>query len=547
MRGTLKVEIIKPESHSWDQAGDRLRLLTWTLGRALNATMSALFRDAVKELEARREGERADTSWQNRAEKTLRESWNEALVKQLESDRKPGRRSRKGELRSIDERNYMPVTEPLTAETVDNILARFTGDHLKDLMALQASFPSFKSSVAFFSRSRAVEISGSHNRARLSIPLWGQGKGSCTFVVAVEGRSARATWDRLVAGVPERQRVVELEKQIALVRKAKSEAKKAGDAGRDTELAENIDALEQALHDLDLYKLGRVGVKYDQRRRKWFALISWSRTGGQRERKSGQTAAVVYGVNTHLFVLAEDGSQWEATGADIIAARRGFQRRRKELQRTLNTHGKGSRGHGKARKYAPILKLAGKESRYVATKVQTLSADLAKWCAEHNVSRVVAVNMSGTRDSFEKRTGGEAHAELKRLIHNWPFYQSSQWSARMLGKIGIAYNEIDRPKSFGSTCPCCGHVDKENISEQPGRIVEVRVIDGQAFERRQKWQRFECKKCGLRTSLEAAEAAHLLVSAGANHSLEKTQRDAVKTTEENARGSVESGGEHATE
>jgi hypothetical protein len=521
MKGTLKLELAGGTAEAWD----RMRALRDTLPQALNGVMRSVHPSAVRELEAIRDGAapgKPEQAWRHKLEKLLREQWNAELARELCYQQRLFRNGKRK--KEPDPRSYVPVIEPMTAETVDNILSRFTGEHKKALIACRASFPSFRRGCAWQARSRASEVRGAASKAFIGLPLFGTGKKLSEFFAIPTGRSHTAIWNRIVAGEEKREEIVRLEQAIKADRKAKAHATKVGDHKARDAAADAIERNAIALEQLDAYKRGRVGVKFDARSNKWFAHVSWAHYRAP-EVSSGKRAALVYGSDQHIVLLPEDGAPLTLSGEDVLATRSRFRARRSAIQRCINSLGKGSRGHGWRRKYAPINRLREKEARFVDTRIRQYAAQIAAYCKDHGIGSVIAVDMSDTRERFEKRTKGEARPEVRRLIHSWPFYEQAVWNKRNLDKVNVGYAEI-KPALAYDGCPCCGA--RGNLDRKEGRRSRFAVVNGERYERRELIHVFKCDECGLNTSRDAADAARLLLEIGAPHKLADIQKEAVR-------------------
>jgi len=505
--GTLKVQIIKPTASTWMREGARLRVLRRTLASALNRTMTDCYPHAQKQINSFQDGERSKllSAWQNNVEKLLRTHWNSELTRALAFDSKN---------RDVDQDIYLPVTEPLTAETIDNIMSQFSGEHMKALYGSKKRFPHFAIGTPFMVRSRAVTISGPAHRARITLPLFGQGSKATEFAVAVSGDGAQAVWDRLVGGIPFRKKLVELEQAWKEISKVRSAAKKAG---------ENIDSfdaellrIETEISELNVYKLGRVGVAFNERKGKWYANISWS-APEITPVSAGQTAVLIYGHNMHMVALADNGATWVANGTDLLAMKKMYHRRRRSVSMCRQTRGPGARGHGKKRFFAAETRLEGKQARRVDSWIRVATSQLAQWARRHNVRHLVIQDLSGAREDVS----ADAPKQVKRMMHEWPYFATAAWVTRQCNKLGIECSKklpLDMCR-----CPDCDKEDPKNVQDQPGETTETLVHNGKLFERRERHKRFECVACGCKTRLDFAQAASFIKSETGSHSLQDVQ------------------------
>jgi IS605 OrfB family transposase len=538
--GTMKVELIAPLDLEWRDVGPRLRALTRTLPLALNLALRDVFVRAMNQVEQVVRGEHGDTSWQNDVRKRLRYHWGEQLTRHAEWAAKQVKR----------EGGWMPPSEAsaapgdvLCSETSAYITSRFSGEHFRALLAGRAGLPDF-TCKAFYSEGRYCVLSGSSDEAELSknelfatlsFPLWATGKGATRFAVAPCGGSHRALWDRFVRATQERENVLEL-----MARAKKPIPKDASPAERKAAEAER----QAAAHELECsgtIKVGRIGISYDERKRKWYALISWTEFVSE-PTGEGQAVACNFGINCLIAAMTESGEVYEDAGTDILAMRTRFQQRRRSLQKHSFHRGKGSRGHGVKRREKSVTELGDVERRWVQNRIRRAAVDFASWCKRHNVGVVYLEDLSGVREAFERSTRGDAHEELKRWIHNWPFYETQSVIARQLEEVGILVK--CEPARFASQrCPACGHTAPENVKLiggdwQPvpsntllvlaGKDGEYRVTGGVLFRRERKRSWFECVECKTRGDGDTIACANHLLDVGKTHALSSMQGAARK-------------------
>lgn len=511
--GTLKAEIVKPERRAWKECGNRMHVTANALAAALNATMRELYPAAQAQIEQKRNGvKKADQSWQGDARKILREKWATEMARALAYAQKSS---------DPDPAAYLPVESATAGETVNLLLlSRFSGEHLKDLLACRASFPSWSGKQAIYTEGRACVISGSAAEARLRLPLWGTGSNkSETFVVKPAGSGHRAMWRRLVRDFARREEIVSLERRAA-----------------DKKLpAEDRMRAQLALEESNACKMGRVGWKYNRKKNRWFALISWTEYLTDAVAKGDQTAAVNYGVNVFAQALAEDGADWDDSGTDIRVTRERFNGRRRSIQRALRSLGRGSRGHGRKRRYLPLTKLEGAERNWTQSRIRMHAADLIKWCVKNRIIKIVLHDLSEQREVFEKKTEGDAPEAIKRFIHSWPWYEARLAVERQAAEVGIKVELRSVAHADSITCPDCGHANAENV-QIVDRGGEHKLVDGHVFREVAKESRFKCVVCGTKGRGDVVTCANMLREAGAKNPLGKMQeksrtrtKSAVKT------------------
>lgn len=515
--GTLKVEIIKPVGElTWKELGARLRVLSSTLPMALNLAFRDMYPhfmatvDGVLDKPSSEKGrERLKTArkavGQNNAEQRLRHHWNARI--------EASKAFRKGKKVPVGP-ECDPVKSLWSAHTSEYLTAPMKAGPFKEFLGGRRALPSFGGNrYPIWARADACKVDGRASSAVLHLPLWGSGDKATPVAVAPCGGSACVLWERLTRQFPQRAEIAKL-----------SSSKDAADAF--------------ALEERRALKLGKVGVKYDQRRGKWYALISWTEHKPTPSQE-GQAAACNFGARHFLYAMSSDGGTHADAGSDIVNARERFSARRRSLSRAKNFMGSGSRGHGKRRRELPLTSLADKESRWVQDRIRWSAAELVKWCARHNVTTLYLEKLGGIRDAFEAETEGEAHPALKRLIHQWPFYETQQALAWAAEKRGIKV-EFKQSILVSQRCPSCGHWGPENLrcENRGGDTVELRRVRGGNFVvdrkrgdtyrkvAREWW--FECERCGLTKNSDAIACANHLLDVGETHSLERMNEKSAR-------------------
>ncbi len=504
--GTIKVEIVPDGDGARVYA--RLRAMRGSLPLALNFAFRDVFPEAMAQLESALNGERGDAKWQGSVRKRLRHHWNAQLQSRLAFASRTKGQGKKSSAKPPDPTVFEPTLDTLCSETSDHIVSRFSGEHFRDLMAGRAGVPTFKGGgKSFFAEGRAVSLSGTLSTLRMRFPLWGSGKKATPFKVFTEGNAARATMRQLLLSSGDRENVIELERRVR--RK------------------ESREQAEFELEQLGAIKMGRVGISYDENRQKWFALISWTRHAPEGY-KEGQAAALHLGCQVFLQAATEKGELWQRPGFDILAARARFHGARWRLSKCKRSFGKGSRGHGKKRRELPFTKLSERESQWVKNWIRTMASDLIKWCLLHGVSDLYLEDLSGIRDTFEKETEGDAPEPLKRMIHQWPYYETQQAIERQAAEFGVRCHKTAQAIST-HRCPSCGHTDPENVTfTNMLSHDEVRVLNGMLFKRVDKRAWFSCTACKHRGSADVVSCMNHLALVGRDHSFGAMQEASKK-------------------
>jgi transposase len=583
--GTLLIEIKKP-------VGDvplvyrRLRALTRSCAQALNMTMQDSHPRAIEQLRSvwdgeAKQGRSSAEDWRARVRTVLAQNWNARLERE---------RLDRSKAEPDAELVYANINgSALAEETATNITSQFNGENVKEMIALRKGFPEFGIASSFYCGGRFCSISGNlretlkqtcatkseadatakelgeghfvrrasdkwqvvyEESARIALPLWGTGKKVTELIIGPAGGHVRATWRQLVAHFERRDEIVQAEKELEAIRRTEEEksaidtlkAKKKIE--RDKEKRQAIDRLirtiieasnkrMQSLRDpieaklYGLTKIGRVGVVWKERRRKWFVTISYTRYVPPIETK-GQAAAVNFGVNMFLQAFAVDESEFHVDGAQILHKRLAWNAARKRIQKSKRQFGRGSRGHGKKRRELPFTKRQGDESNWTQTFIRQVSADLISWCVHHGVADLYLEDLSGLRDTFEQETEGQAHPEVKRRIHSWPYAETKMAIVREGTQRGVRVH-TKGARFVSQRCPSCGHTAPENVQEItiPGPVLALQSLGKgrwcetsykqphDLYRRQDKTYRFECVSCGRKGQADIVACLNHLKDVGA--------------------------------
>jgi len=592
--GTLLIEIKKP-------VGDvplvykRLRALTRSVAQALNMTMQDSHPKAIAQLRSVWDGEAKQTrssseDWRARVRTILAQNWNARLERE---------RLDRAKAEPDAEMVYAGINgSALAEETATNITAQFNGENVKEMIALRKGFPEFGIASSFYCGGRYCSISGSlretlkqtcatkdeadaavkalgeghfarragdkwqvvhEDSARVALPLWGTGKKVTELIIGPAGGHVRSTWRQLVAHFDRRDEIVQAEKELDAIRRTETEKtaveslKAVKKTERDKEKRREIDGniravIEasnkrmQSLRDpieaklYGLTKIGRIGVVWKERRRKWFVTISYTRYVPPIDTK-GQAAAVNFGVNVFLQAFAVDESAFHVDGAQILHKRLAWNAARKRIQKGMRQFGRGSRGRGKKRRELPLTKRQGDESNWTQSFIRQRAADLIGWCNKKNVADLYLEDLSGVRDEFEQATGGQAHPEVKRRIHSWPYGETRMAIVREGMQHGVRVH-TKGARFVSQRCPSCGHTAPENVQEVtiPGPVLALQSLgkrrwaevpyqrfqnsESEAaqydlYRRQDKTYRFECVDCGMKGQTDIVACMNHLQDVGA--------------------------------
>lgn len=311
-------------------------------------------------------------------------------------------------------------------------------------------------------------------------------------------------------------------------------------------LQRKIAGLDKKIEGLEAYKLGKVGITYDERKRKWYALVTWTQERPDTAAAGNAVAVCNFGVNCFIMVVDQRGRMvHRESGAQIVAVRKRFWHRRQELAQTasmprVRDDGSPTKNRGQKRRFRPLTDLQDKEARFMETTNRQIAAALARKCSEHGVGTLYLEDLEGVREGFEKKTGGDAHPNVKRHVHSWAYYQFQQAIVRACDKVGVSVDK--KPAHYVSQqCPECGLTSEENV-----KTVEIRDHDqyvrkdGKVFNAApQRRTVFKCinPECGVKADGDLVACvnhlAHLGVrGATVRHVQSEARKQAMQGLEE---------------
>lgn len=459
--GTFKVQIIKPVNSTWEEVGPRMHALRKTAGPALNRMQQALWPRIQRTIEAWRSGDpRAkeiqrnlflsltpqqvreiygDPAVEHRSPyKVFHAAWQEELVGLRDWEENQGRtpHSRAHEAPHSDVSN---ATQRMAFQP------QWMKDNWREHLAGRRSVPNWKGNVPF--RFGGNVASGDADAARVSFPLR---KGARTeFEVAVNGDGDRAKWNRM---------------------------------------ADPEDGS---------FECKSVAIQWDERKRKWFAAVSYAQTL-PRESQSKRVAVAHLGVNQFLMLMDQDGNVFRRSGTDMLHVRRSFGARIGRVQRDVKFAGRGTRGHGVKRRFQKVSSLKGKLQNRMRDMNLQLAKQVADWCVERKIGILYLEDLRGVGEKATKElevsgAQGKALRNMNRLIRSWPYYDFQQALERAVTKRGV------RVKYKGAwrvsvTCPKCNFKSESEVTywNEPSGYV---VVNGQTHERHERRAKLKCSKC----------------------------------------------------
>jgi IS605 OrfB family transposase len=229
--------------------------------------------------------------------------------------------------------------------------------------------------------------------------------------------------------------------------------------------------------------VGETKIVYDERQKKWFAFISYTRAKALPPVSCELTKVLAAhrGVRCALTMLSSDGRKYEISGASMLARKRRLVARRRDAKRISRCErGTGLAGHGNARRFSLPDSLESKEAHVVRTWCQQVAANVTKTAMRLGCGTVLIEDYGGI-----EQTGDV----VQRYLDRFPFYQLKQaieWACR---KAGLALVEV--PSEYiSTTCPMCGNADLAQHNHRTNM--------------------FHCRGCSLERGADHVAAMNLL-------------------------------------
>ena len=237
---------------------------------------------------------------------------------------------------------------------------------------------------------------------------------------------------------------------------------------------------------------GDCKIRYDDRRNKWYALLSYEAPDPVPLAVDPRRVLAVHrGSRNALYLLASTGERGLAfPGSKLLAQRRRLSARMREIRRSSEfERGSGSKGHGRSRRYESYSALEDKLARVTHTFCQQAAAFAAATAERLGCARVVIEDYGGIV---------EDDADVRRVLDHGPLYQLKECIGHRMEKDGRTFDEV--PSAYiSSKCPRCEQFDSGAHNTRTGI--------------------FHCKNCIFERPADWVAAYWMLTSSGADMSV----------------------------
>lgn len=207
---------------------------------------------------------------------------------------------------------------------------------------------------------------------------------------------------------------------------------------------------------------GDCKLLYDERRRKWYGLLSYAEPAIHRPECSPDRVLVIHrGMHNFLTALSSTGHFNKMTpGRKLLAAKRRFKARRDDVKNVSKSErGSGGKGHGTPRRYALPDALAEKEKRFIRTYCRQQAARVVQLAVQWGCGTVVLEDYGGIQPSDDPNK--------RRFVERFPFHELGECIAWALRKSGLTLETV-ASEYISSECPACGNLDSAQHNRRTG-------------------------------------------------------------------------------
>lgn len=206
---------------------------------------------------------------------------------------------------------------------------------------------------------------------------------------------------------------------------------------------------------------GDCKLTYDERRRKWYALLSYEAPAIEiPDLDPNRVIAVHRGVRNVFWLLSSDGNSKSIPGSKFIAQRLRLKARMRDMQRiSVDELGRGAKGHGRKRRFENSDTIEGKLSRVTHTFCQQMASLVLRMAIAWGCGTVVIEDYGGIEPDEDQA--------LRRVLDRFPLHEMKQCIISCLEPRSIALKETSSA-FISTTCPRCNHCSPSNHNRRTG-------------------------------------------------------------------------------
>jgi len=230
------------------------------------------------------------------------------------------------------------------------------------------------------------------------------------------------------------------------------------------------------------YRTGDLKLQFDERKKKWYAILAYSKP--RPKPLQGGIFVVHRGMVNMLYGMGEDERGLTIFAGDDVRARKLQMRtRRRELGKHRPELGTGARGHGNSRRDAALIRLRGKEERFVDTKCKQAAARMVQLALSSGAATIVMEDYTTIDDASIEDTG-----DAGWLAKCWPWYHQAEACVFASAKAGLGVLRVPA-QYISQDCPECG--------------CRCATSDNHKGT-------FHCKGCGYKRPIDYVNALHMM-------------------------------------
>lgn len=211
------------------------------------------------------------------------------------------------------------------------------------------------------------------------------------------------------------------------------------------------------------YKAGKVSLKYDERKKMWFAHMAFSFHDAEVSLDPRRILGMDLGVvNVACYKVGGERGAEFVRGGEIEHFRATIQARKRSLQQQRPYAGDGSIGHGYGTRMKPVLNIKDKEARFRDTYNHKISRAIVDYAVDNGCGTIQMEDLTGISTKH-------------KFLKDWPYFDLQTKIEYKAKEHGIAVIKV--PAYYTSQrCSRCGCTCEENVHDN--------------------YRRFTCVECG---------------------------------------------------
>lgn len=223
------------------------------------------------------------------------------------------------------------------------------------------------------------------------------------------------------------------------------------------------------------YKKGYGQIVFDERKKSWFLIISYSFEAEKKVLNRDRILGVDLGVVFPLYMAINDSlHRYKIKGGEIEQFRKSIEKRKNQLLDQGKYCGDGRRGRGRKKRIAPIDFAKDRVANFRDTTNHKYSRFVIEIALKHQCGIIQMEKLQGISldDIFLK---------------NWSYFDLQQKIEYKAKEVDIEVRYIN-PEYTSQRCSKCGYIDKDNRISQ---------------------NTFRCGKCGFETNADYNAAKNI--------------------------------------